>query len=241
MKVHPPGEIPEVKDRRPQLRGGRSDRRAGDAESGEAELPENQRIVQHHVGQHHHHRIDRQDFRLRNADEECPEHHAGESEKEAEHPPVEILNGRVEHRLRLNHGAQYMRRQQQRRSAQDCGQNQQKSQTGIEDFSDFTVTLLTVPPRDQDLRADAETESQHENRQKIDASQRGRAQLDFADPPEESGIGKADHMFHQHTDQHRKRHQPYFSIRITHNPAIQLPAPENTETISAHFPAIHVI
>ena len=66
-------------------------------QSGEPELTEYQDIVQDHVGKHHHHRIGRQDLRIRRTHVKRTEHHRYKREEEPVHPPVQIAHRRPIH------------------------------------------------------------------------------------------------------------------------------------------------
>ena len=66
---------------------------AGDAHGREAEVAENQDVVEHHVAQHHHHRVQGQGAGLYRAQEEGSEDDGAKGEEGAEHAPVQIVFG----------------------------------------------------------------------------------------------------------------------------------------------------
>lgn len=77
---------------------------------------------------------------------------------------------------------------------------QQEINSLIEDGTDFPEVAFPVAAGNQNLRADAEAESQHEDGQVIYTRNGGGAQFHFAHTSHEGCIGHTDELFHEQTD-----------------------------------------
>ena len=84
------------------------------------------------------------------------------------------------------------------------GQRKQKPQALHEDGADAGMIALTVSSGDKDLCADAETESDHENRQIEDSGNGRSSQFHLSDMSQIDRIGQSDELFHHQTEQHGK-------------------------------------
>ena len=207
--IDPQAGVDDEEYHRDHLRGRRGDRRSGDAHGRQAQLAENQHVVQYDVRQYHDDRVQRQRFRIRDADEERPEHNRDEREKESEHAPVRVADGGFVHFVGADQRAQHHRSERVRYDEHHGRQRQQEQQSLLEQRPDQGIGFLAVAPRNQNLSPDSETESEHENHQIIYASEGRGSQLYFAHATEKSRVGQPDHVLHQQADENRVGDRPY--------------------------------
>ena len=73
----------------------------------------------------------------------------------------------------------------------------------VEDASYAQIFSLAVATRHQDLRTDAETETEHEDGDVEDAPQGGGPEFNLTDSSEEGGVGHADELLHEGAQKNR--------------------------------------
>lgn len=145
---------------------------------------------------------------------ESPEHDGHEREEKAEYPPVDVAHGRLTDTGRRYYVRQYPRRKQLGQGKHNQCHGQQEINSLIENGTDFPEITFSVAAGNQNLRADAETESQHEDGKVIYARNGRSTQFHFAHPSHEGRIGHADKLFHEQTNQDGVGHLPYFAVGI---------------------------
>lgn len=109
---------------------------------------------------------------------------------------------------------QYPGREQPGKGEHDQCHDQQEINSLIEDGANHPEVALPVTAGNQNLRADAEAETQHEDGQIVHSCNGRGAQLHFAHTPHEGRIGHADKLFHNQADKDGVGHLPYFSVGI---------------------------
>ena len=206
----------EEKHRNP-FRHRRGDGRTGDPHFGESSFAVDQQIIEQNIGQHHHHRIGRQNARAGRPDVESTEHQGREREEKAVNPVFEIVARRTAHGFRADHPRENIPGEALRQRKKHRRQQQQKERTLHEDRADLAVSSLAVAACDQHLGPDAEAETQHENHHIKHAGERRSPELGLSVPvmSQIDRIGQTDHLLHQQTDQHGKRDFQNLLIRIT--------------------------
>ena len=218
--VHLAADIEGEEKHRHPLGHRRGDGRPGYAQLRHAQLPEYQRVVQHHVRPHHHQRVQRQYLGLGGGHEEGPEHHRHEREEEAVHPPAQVVVRGGAHLRRLYHPLQDAGRERLRHREYHRRQQQQERRPLPEHRPDGRVVALPVAPGHQNLRPHAEPEPEHENRHVVHPGQRRGSQLDFAHPPEEGRVRQVNHVLHEHGDQDGVSDVPNLLVRVSHNRSV---------------------
>ena len=151
-------------------------------------------------------------MRAGDADVKGAEHDRQVDEEESVTAVFEIARrGRTDLRG-TDHAGQQERRQQPGEREHDAGQQELERDSGIENPADFAVVSFAVAARDQDLHADAEAEAEHVDGEKPDAAERGGSELDFSDPSEKGGVGEADHLLKQETEENRAGDPEDFAV-----------------------------
>ena len=84
----------------------------------------------------------------------------------------------------------------------------------VEDASDAQIFSLTVATRHQDLRTDAETETEHEDGDVEDATQGGGSEFNLTDSSEEGGVGHADELLHEGAQKNRIGDDPDLRVFV---------------------------
>ena len=196
------------------FRNGRGYRRALYPQRRTAQFPEDEDVIQHHIGPDHHQRVGGQYLRMRGPDVEGAEHGGNEREEETIHAPVDVSDCRTENRIRFNQPAQQQRRIEVRRRKKHPGEQDEEERPLDKHLAYLRVIALAVPTCYQDLRSDAEPESQHIQYQVVDARQCRGAKLDLAHPAQVGRIRESNQMLHQEADHHGKCYRQYLAVRI---------------------------
>ena len=85
-----------------------------------------------------------------------------------------------------------------------------------ENLAGFAQLALTISPSDDDLRSDAEAETDHEQHHIVHNGDSRCSKLDLTYPSEEGGVGQSDHLLHHQAYQDRVCHPPDVPVRICH-------------------------
>ena len=88
--IHFPPRIADEKEHRKSACHRRGDGSSCDAEFGKSEVTQNEQVVEHHVAQHHHDRVELEGARLRSGDEERAKQTSHHAEVDAPHAPPQI-------------------------------------------------------------------------------------------------------------------------------------------------------
>ena len=209
----PPG-VDDEEHERHQLAERRADGRARNAQGREAQLAEDEDVVEHHVGQHHHDGIERERLGLRRADVESAKHGRDEGEEEAEDAPVDVALGRGADVRVVDDALEQQGRNPLREGKHHDGEAQEEVDTVVEDGADFLVVLLAVAPRHDDLRAGTEAEAHHEYHHIIYSRDGRSPEFHLAHAPQKSRVGHSDELFHDQAHQTGVGNLPDFLVRI---------------------------
>ena len=176
---------------------------AGDAESGAAEMAEDEAIVEKDVGNHENDGVERQDTGFRGGDIERTKHGTAESKEDSADSPVQIVVRGFKDTRRVDDLVQKQRCKLPREKEKYQRKHKKEDQTVVEDASDAQIFSLAVATRHQDLRTDAETETEHEDGDVEDATQGGGSEFNLTDSSEEGGVGHADELLHEGAQKNR--------------------------------------
>ena len=176
---------------------------AGDAESGAAEMAEDEAIVEKDVGNHENDGVERQDTGFRGGDIERTKHGTAESKEDSADSPVQIVVRGFKDTRRVDDLVQKQRCKLPREEEKHQRKHKKENQTVVEDASDAQIFSLAVATRHQDLRTDAETETEHEDGDVEDAPQGGGSEFNLTDSSEEGGVGHADELLHEGAQKNR--------------------------------------
>ena len=186
-----------------ESRQGATDGGAGDAESGAAEVAEDEAIVEKDVGNHENDGVERQDTGFRGGDIERTKHGTAESKEDSADSPVQIVVRGFKDTRRVDDLVQKQRCKLLREKEKHQRKHKKEDQTVVEDASDAQIFSLAVATRHQDLRTDAETETEHEDGDVEDATQGGGSEFNLTDSSEEGGVGHADELLHEGAQKNR--------------------------------------
>ena len=184
-------------------RQGATDSGAGDTKSGAAEVAEDKAIVEKDVGNHENDGVERQDTGFRGGDIERTKHGTAESKEDSADSPVQIVVRGFKDTRRVDDLVQKQRCKLLRENEKHQRKHKKEDQTVVEDASDAQIFSLTVATRHQDLRTDAETETEHEDGDVEDAPQGGGSEFNLTDSSEEGGVGHADELLHEGAQKNR--------------------------------------
>ena len=176
---------------------------AGDAESGAAEVAEDKAIVEKDVGNHENDGVERQDTGFRGGDIERTKHGTAESKENSADSPVQIVVRGFKDTRRVDDLVQKQRCKLPREKEKHQRKHKKEDQTVVENASDAQIFSLAVATRHQDLRTDAETETEHEDGDVEDAPQGGGSEFNLTDSSEEGGVGHADELLHEGAQKNR--------------------------------------
>ena len=176
---------------------------AGDAESGAAEMAEDEAIVEKDVGNQENDGVERQDTGFRGGDIERTKHGTAESKEDSADTPVQIVVRGFKDTRRVDDLVQKQRCKLPREKEKYQRKHKKEDQTVVEDASDAQIFSLAVATRHQDLRTDAETETEHEDGDVEDATQGGGSEFNLTDSSEEGGVGHADELLHEGAQKNR--------------------------------------
>ena len=186
-----------------ESRQGATDGGAGDAESGAAEVAEDEAIVEKDVGNHENDGVERQDTGFRGGDIERTKHGTAESKENSADSPVQIVVRGFKDTRRVDDLVQKQRCKLPREKEKHQRKHKKEDQTVVENASDTQIFSLAVATRHQDLRTDAETETEHEDGDVEDAPQGGGSEFNLTDSSEEGGVGHADELLHEGAQKNR--------------------------------------
>ena len=192
----------------------RGNGRPGDAERRTTEVPEHQSIVEHHVGQDHHHGVVFEHPRLRGAHKKGTKQTGHHAEIDAPHAPIQVGPGGVIHGVGRNDGAQHRRRKALRADEQEGGEQREEDQAVPKHTADVLGFVLAVAPPHEDLCPGTESENQHEHGDEEDAAERRGSQLDFAHTSQKGRVGHAHQLLNDRTEHQREGNFPNITIRI---------------------------
>ena len=176
---------------------------AGDAKSGAAEVAEDEAIVEKDVGNHENDGVERQDTGFRGGDIERTKHGTAESKENSADSPVQIVVRGFKDTRRVDDLVQKQRCKLPREKEKHQRKHKKEDQTVVEDAADAQIFSLAVATRHQDLRTDAETETEHEDGDVEDAPQGGGSEFNLTDSSEEGGVGHADELLHEGAQKNR--------------------------------------
>ena len=176
---------------------------AGDAKSGAAEVAEDEAIVEKDVGNHENDGVERQDTGFRGGDIERTKHGTAESKENSADSPVQIVVRGFKDTRRVDDLVQKQRCKLPREEEKHQSKRKKEDQTVVENASDAQIFSLAVATRHQDLRTDAETETEHEDGDVEDATQGGGSEFNLTDSSEEGGVGHADELLHEGAQKNR--------------------------------------
>ena len=180
-----------------------TDSGAGDAESGAAEVAEDEAIVEKDVGNHENDGVERQDTGFRGGNIERTKHGTAESKENSADSPVQIVVRGFKDTRRVDDLVQKQRCKLLREKEKHQRKHKKEDQTVVENASDAQIFSLAVATRHQDLRTDAETETEHEDGDVEDAPQGGGSEFNLTDSSEEGGVGHADELLHEGAQKNR--------------------------------------
>ena len=180
-----------------------TDSGAGDAKSGAAEVAEDKAIVEKDVGNHENDGVERQDTGFRGGNIERTKHGTAESKENSADSPVQIVVRGFKDTRRVDDLVQKQRCKLLREKEKHQRKHKKEDQTVVENASDAQIFSLAVATRHQDLRTDAETETEHEDGDVEDASQGGGSEFNLTDSSEEGGVGHADELLHEGAQKNR--------------------------------------
>lgn len=180
-----------------------TDSGAGDAKSGAAEVAEDEAIVEKDVGNHENDGVERQDTGLRGGDIERTKHGTAKSKEDSADSPVQIVVRGFKDTRRVDDLVQKQRCKLLREKEKHQRKHKKENQTVVEDASDAQIFSLAVATRHQDLRTDAETETEHKDGDVEDAPQGGGSKFNLTDSSEEGGVGHADELLHEGAQKNR--------------------------------------
>ena len=186
-----------------ESRQGATDGSAGDAKSGAAEVAEDEAIVEKDVGNHENDGVERQNTGFRGGDIERTKHGTAESKENSADSPVQIVVRGFKDTRRVDDLVQKQRCKLPREKEKYQRKHKKENQTVVEDASDAQIFSLAVATRHQDLRTDAETETEHEDGDVEDAPQGGGSEFNLTDSSEEGGVGHADELLHEGAQKNR--------------------------------------
>ena len=175
----------------------------GDAESGAAEVAEDEAIVEKDVGNHENDGVERQDTGFRGGDIERTKHGTAESKENSADSPVQIVVRGFKDTRRVDDLVQKQRCKLPREEEKHQSKRKKEDQTVVENASDAQIFSLAVATRHQDLRTDAETETEHEDGDVEDAPQGGGSEFNLTASSEEGGVGHADELLHEGAQKNR--------------------------------------
>ena len=176
---------------------------AGDAKSGAAEVAEDKAIVEKDVGNHENDGVERQDTGFRGGNIERTKHGTAESKENSADSPVQIVVRGFKDTRRVDDLVQKQRCKLPREKEKHQRKHKKEDQTVVENASDAQIFSLAVATRHQDLRTDAETETEHEDGDVEDAPQGGGSEFNLTDSSEEGGVGHADELLHEGAQKNR--------------------------------------
>ena len=176
---------------------------AGDAKSGAAEVAEDEAIVEKDVGNHENDGVERQDTGFRGGNIERTKHGTAESKENSADSPVQIVVRGFKDTRRVDDLVQKQRCKLPREEEKHQSKRKKEDQTVVENASDAQIFSLAVATRHQDLRTDAETETEHEDGDVEDATQGGGSEFNLTDSSEEGGVGHADELLHEGAQKNR--------------------------------------
>ena len=180
-----------------------TDSGAGDAESGAAEVAEDEAIVEKDVGNHENDGVERQDTGFRGGDIERTKHGTAESKEDSADSPVQIVVRGFKDTRRVDDLVQKQRCKLPRENEKHQRKHKKEDQTVVENASDAQIFSLAVATRHQDLRTDAETETEHKDGDVEDATQGGGSEFNLTDSTEEGGVGHANELLHEGAQKNR--------------------------------------
>ena len=186
-----------------ESRQGATDGGAGDTKSGAAEVAEDEAIVEKDVGNHENDGVERQDTGFRGGDIERTKHGTAESKEDSADSPVQIVVRGFKDTRRVDDLVQKQRCKLLREKEKHQRKHKKENQTVVEDASDAQIFSLAVATRHQDLRTDAETETEHEDGDVEDAPQGGGSEFNLTDSSKEGGVGHADELLHEGAQKNR--------------------------------------
>ena len=181
-------------------------RGTGDTHLRESELSEYQDVVEHHIRSHHHQRVECQRLGLGGSDKERAEHHRDKRKEETDDTVFQITQSRLTDVCGGYDGRKNVGSQNPGSREREGRQKDHEVQSLIEDVADLLIMLLSVSAGNQNLRTDAEAESDHEDGQIEDASDGRGTEFHFAHTPQKGGVGHSDQLFHDEADQNRVGH-----------------------------------
>ena len=186
-----------------ESRQGATDGGTGDTKSGAAEVAEDEAIVEKDVGNHENDGVERQDTGFRGGDIERTKHGTAESKEDSADSPIQIVVRGFKDTRRVDDLVQKQRCKLPRENEKHQRKHKKEDQTVVEDASDAQIFSLAVATRHQDLRTDAETETEHEDGDVEDATQGGGSEFNLTDSSEEGGVGHADELLHEGAQKNR--------------------------------------
>ena len=176
---------------------------AGDTKSGATEVAEDEAIVEKDVGNHENDGVERQDTGFRGGNIERTKHGTAESKENSADSPVQIVVRGFKDTRRVDDLVQKQRCELPREKEKHQRKHKKEDQTVVEDAADAQIFSLAVATRHQDLRTDAETETEHEDGDVEDAPQGGGSEFNLTDSSEEGGVGHADELLHEGAQKNR--------------------------------------
>ena len=186
-----------------ESRQGATDGGAGDTKSGAAEVAEDKAIVEKDVGNHENDGVERQDTGFRGGDIERTKHGTAESKEDSADSPVQIVVRGFKDTRRVDDLVQKQRCKLPRENEKHQRKHKKEDQTVVENAADAQIFSLAVATRHQDLRTDAETETEHKDGDVEDAPQGGGSEFNLTDSSEEGGVGHADELLHEGAQKNR--------------------------------------
>lgn len=198
------GSLVGVKDKeegRAYLCYHRSDGRPGDPHLRHAQVAEYQSVVEQHIDQCHHHRIECQNLRTGDADIEGTEHYIGEGKKKSEDTPHQVIRHRTRHLLRGEHGREPVYRGIAQQWNQQQRGDQQEEDPLDHDLADLVVVPLAIPPPNEDLAPHAEAKAKGVDGNIDDPGQGRSTQLHLAHAAKKGGVNHLNEILRQQTQQ----------------------------------------
>lgn len=184
-------------------RGGKgvAHRCSGNAIGGEAEMAEDEGVGEEEVAHHEDKGVERQRSRIRRGDIEGTEQDVDEREEEGIDAPMQKIGCGMAYVGGVHQSGQQRWSIEAGEGEEHGCHGQKKGEAMIEDHADVGITPFSVAAGHENLRAYAEAHAEHEDGDIEDAADGRSAQLHFSDTTEKGGIGHADELLHQHTQQ----------------------------------------
>ena len=188
------GEIgidPEEAERR-DFSQQRGQSRAADAHFGQTGMAENQGPIEKDVDHRHDDGRIGDDARIADADIERAKQEVEHHKHNAELPEPQILPSSRIDIFRLDDDMEQLVAEKEQDREKDDAQAQDEHRPMLKHHADFLVVALAEASRDKDLNADGKSHRQGCEDEIIQACHHGGTQLNGAEVPQESGVGKGD-------------------------------------------------